>query len=200
MILIPLAFHPAKVFERLYFPVFEKIKRNLYPNCAELFSEIYGLIKEEYIQQVNQTIHRKSAAAHRAVLASFRSRWEEMYSSKTCFACVARGAEKTLSCRHSLCELCIIRDTDPYDLWECTPNRCILCQKPNTVTFSIKPYTAGTRGLSIGNLKQDSIERLLEELQIKLPLKNCTLDKYFDIVVGTGAGLSSNPPIISMTG
>jgi hypothetical protein len=59
--------------------------------------------------------------------------------------------------------------------------------------FSIKPYTAGIRGLSIeGDLGEDSIERILEALQDNLPWKYSPLEKFFDIVVGTGAGLSTH--------
>lgn len=139
----------------------------MYPNRRELFNEIYDLIKEEYCHQVVESIPGGSAAAHKAVLTRFSRQWKKLDSSKTCLAYLARGAEKSLSCRHSLCKTCVIRDgrKDPYDPWDFMLDKCPLCQRQNTIMFSIKPYTAGIRGLSIeGDLGEDSIERILEAL------------------------------------
>ena len=147
-----------------------------------------------YCRQISENVRDSidSAAAHRAVLAQFSSHWKSIYNYKSCFACTVRGAENTLSCRHSLCDPCVMihRRTTPLDdPWKFTLDKCPLCQGPNTIKFTIKPYTAGIRGLSIDGASGDDIAHFLTALQDKLRLTFSTLQEYFDIVVGAGSGL-----------
>jgi hypothetical protein len=124
------------------------------------------------------------------VLSKF-PQWESTYSNTTCFSCIARGPDNTLSCRHTLCDPCIIVHgrTTLEEPWNFILETCPFCNFPNKVNFILKPYTAGTKCLSIdGGSLQDimSLKVLENELKLPMPIRD-----HFDIGTGSGLGLSS---------
>ena len=130
------------------------------------------------------------ATTHKVVLSQF-PQWKSTYSNTTCLSCIARGPDNTLSCRHSLCDPCVVihGQTTLEEPWNFILETCPLCNIPNKVNFVLKPYTAGTRCLSIdGGSLQDimSLKELENELKLPMPIR-----EHFDIGTGSGLGLSS---------
>ncbi|KAH8797845.1 hypothetical protein F5884DRAFT_148939 [Xylogone sp. PMI_703] len=187
-------FEPSAVFHSLYIKILQEVQRSLYPKDHDRFSEIYEQVKDVYCKQASDVFRNKipSAAAHRTVLAGFSKVWKNYYSYATCFACVARCAERRLSCQHALCEPCIRKhgSTATDDAQQFILNVCPLCLLQNTIKFRIRPDTAGIRGLSIcGAVEEDDIAQFLHKLQIELGLIASPLQDHFDIVVGDNSGM-----------
>jgi hypothetical protein len=117
--------------------------------------------------------------------------WKSTYSNTTCLSCIARGPDNTLSCRHALCDTCVIIHgrTTLEEPWNFILEICPLCNIPNKVNFVLKPYTAGTRCLSIdGGTIQDimSLQALEKELKLPMPIR-----EHFDIGTESDLGLWS---------
>jgi hypothetical protein len=159
----------------------------------ELFAQLQEKIESIFCQQVLTNIDKSidTATAHKAVLSRF-PQWKSTYSNTTCLLCIARGPDNTLSCHHSLCDPCIIiySRTTLEEPWNFILETCPLCNNSNKVNFILKPYTAGTRCLSIdGGSSQDIMKLETLENQLKLPMP---IKEHFDIGVGSGLGLSKH--------
>ena len=185
-------FEPLQVFYKLYDKVFKDIQTDQYLHNLELFTQIRGEVENIFCQQVSMNIDKfiDMATAHKVVLSQF-PQWKSTYSNTTCLSCIARGPDNTLSCRHSLCDTCVVIHgrTTLEEPWNFILETCPLCNIPNKVNFVLKPYTAGTRCLSIdGGSLQDimSLKELENELKLPMPIR-----EHFDIGTGSGLGLLS---------
>ncbi|KAE8442176.1 hypothetical protein EG329_003764 [Mollisiaceae sp. DMI_Dod_QoI] len=79
----------------------------------------------------------------------------------------------------------------PTEPWVYALDICPWCQGVNAIPFSLKPHTAGTRGLSISGTCKEDFEHaacFLRELQTALGLNYASLREHFDFVVASGIG------------
>jgi len=167
---------------------------NIYGDNKVSFSEFEAAVENRFCEQVTQNTRdgKESAMTHKVVLSQFRKAWLKLYSHTTCFSCFARKCENTLSCRHSLCDTCIIIYglTEPNDPWKFTLPACPLCDIPNLINFKLKPYTAGVRCLSLdgggcrGIIACCFLWHLHRTLGLPVPIQD-----HFDISVGTSSGV-----------
>ena len=133
---------------------------------------------------------------HQQVLSSFESEWQTLFSNHTCFSCLARPPENTLTCDHSLCDICTMSHGCELvnDPWTFQIQTCPFCNVSNQVAFKLKPATAGVRALIVegggvrGVIPLSFLKRVHQT--INLPLK---IQEHFDIAVGSSAGTNSWP-------
>lgn len=172
----------------------QKILGQVYPNRVKLVASIPERIRKAFCEQAINCTDKliEIRKSHRDILSKFRQ-WEHMYSNHTCLACIVRPPEISASCRHSLCESCIIAHSysDPEEPWKFNLRACPLCKKSNSVEFVLKPSTAGVRGLEIGiegGRSQDilTLQEIETQLQLSMPLS-----EHFDIVNGRDQGSST---------
>lgn len=171
----------------------------VYPRRVELASSIPDRIRTAFCQQVLHCTAElvEIRKAHRDTLSSKFCEWKQMYSNRTCLACLARPPENCASCRHSFCDSCITThsDVDPEEPWKFKLSKCLLCKKANSVEYNLKPSTAGVRALEMGGdgVSLQDIQTLQYiETQLRLPMP---LREHFDIVIGGGRGLSPTTQI-----
>lgn len=165
-----------------------------YPRRVELASSIPDRIRTAFCQQLLHCTAEsiEMAESHRETLSSKFCEWQQIYTNRTCLACLARPPENRASCRHSFCDSCIIThsNVDPEEPWKFKLSKCLLCKKTNSVEYNLKPSTAGVRALEIGSdgVSLQDIQTLHDiETQLRLPMP---LREHFDIVIGGDRGLS----------
>jgi len=68
-----------------------------------------------------------------------------VYSNTIFLSCLARNAQNTLTCKHSICDPCTVMHgcTPLTEPWSFSPTECPLCGSSNDVVFRLKPYAAG---------------------------------------------------------
>jgi len=137
---------------------------------------------------------------HKKVLLRFREIWRTTFSNTTCFSCMSRGPENSLTCHHSLCTTCTIahgysRDIEP---WKFFIDTCPLCEIKNERIFPQKPDTAGVRALIVegGGIRGIIPLSFLREVEqaIGLPMD---IQEHFDIAVGSSSGMCLKIPNLS---
>lgn len=136
-----------------------------------------------------------SLEIHRRNLESFKSRWHNIFSSKSCFVCMRRKPQYSLACGHIVCENCVILFGTP-DLdnpWISKVLRCFLCrtEMPEEVIVKVHPPTAGVGVLCIdgGGIRGVVPLRMMKRIQdcIGLPIPFPTFCK---VVFGVSSGKS----------
>ena len=87
--------------------------------CLQSLTEIYGdrdLVQHQdtFIRSQLVQLHSSKIASgkptlqmHREKTASLDIDWVQMKSNETCFYCIRRMPEITLSCGHAMCEICV---------------------------------------------------------------------------------------------
>lgn len=188
------AFQPGLVFQRLYESQLTVICRLLHPN-TQYAGRLKGSIQSAFEAQVvsARDSHTATAETHRALLLTFKQFWKSLYSSSTCYSCLLRLPQNVLTCKHSLCDSCVrIHGTSmPTECWVYAIKLCPLCHDANEVKFTLKPPTAGTRGISLSGTSKDDFEhgaRFLRELQFAIGLNGASLREHFDFVLASGTG------------
>ncbi|KAE9373848.1 hypothetical protein N431DRAFT_456575 [Stipitochalara longipes BDJ] len=180
-------FDAGEVFETHYSEIFSEVGLSVYSEKQELFNELVSKIKGIFCQQNSLEVRHSvtAARAHMSTLAQFKPNWLRVrYSTKICLACLARQAQSTLTCGHSLCEPCTLIHGKTPEFWNRWPRKCPLCQEPNEIHFQEKPYTAGVRCLCVdGGTPQDILVLKALENDLKLP---APITEHFDIAVGSG--------------
>ncbi|KAI9853591.1 MAG: hypothetical protein M1824_001084 [Vezdaea acicularis] len=129
---------------------------------------------------------------HRNKVIGLQTQLQDLKSHTTCFNCLMRMPEKSLSCGHALCNHCIrvfgtpLKNKPFFYLL----NRCLLCGKINkSGEFRYQPPTAGIRVLCIdgggirGIIPIVFLQSIEERLGLAIPIQD-----HFDQVVGTSAG------------
>ncbi len=87
---------------------------------------------------------------HQEKTASLDIDWAQMKSNETCFCCLRRMAENTLSCGHAICEVCVRNigdETSTFDS-QYRIEACMLCGT-GKLLVGLRPLTVGLRLLSI---------------------------------------------------
>lgn len=111
-----------------------------------------------------------------------------------CFMCLARDAEKKLTCGHRLCNPCVIMhgSSPPSDQWAYRITHCPLCQEFNREPVALRPPTTGIRVLSLAGPEQSKFVMLkfLADIQSRVGLVLHPLCEYFDLIIGSGIGTS----------
>lgn len=159
-------------------------------------SDALGLaaaVERHFCQMVDTIYEEKTnpSTSHQEVLFKFRDKWIELYSNKTCFACLARAPEHSLPCGHSLCDPCTVMrgSSSSKNPWTFVIEVCPLCKSNKSTIIKLKPPTAGVRILSIdgGGVRGITSITWLQELQsfLRLPMP---IQEHFDIAVGTSSG------------
>jgi len=181
-------FEPSYVFDVLYLKILDEV--TAFPEDKDLLLQIHQKVRDIFCQQNMAAIRQSvdSATSHRLSISHFETTWRNMSSNRTCFVCLARRPENTLTCGHSLCDPCTIAyGVAPLnEPWNLLVAACPLCNTPNELNFILKPYTAGIRGLIFdGGSPQDVIilKTLEAEMQLTMPIR-----EHFDIVNGAGKG------------
>jgi hypothetical protein len=181
-------FEPVQLFRKIYGEVFHQIEIELRGRDFASLDNFRESVEKDFCYQVKKYFHSliEVTAIHKEMLLRFPF-WENTYSNKTCLSCLARFPEHVLSCRHSLCDTCVIiySKTDLTDHWRFPIEHCPLCNASNTKLFAIKPYTAGNRCLSIEGTSPYLTKLLDLEKSLKLPIP---LWDCFDFVTGNGIG------------
>ena len=147
----------------------------------------------QYVYELAAPSSTTSTLVHQRVLLRFKDMWKEIKSNTTCLACLARTPESTLTCRHSLCDICVISHGDcaEEDPWTFYVHNCPLCGANNSSAISLKPNTAGVRALITEGGGTGGVIPLtfLKELEteVNLPMK---IQDHFDIALGSSSGNS----------
>lgn len=126
----------------------------------------------------------------------------QLYSYRTCFACLNAIPDHVLPCGHALCETCAIDFGKPMDeqagtfrLEECVFGVCGKSWAKETQIIQTKPTFAGVRiltldGAGVRGILELAMLSLLEEM-IGLDLH---ISCFFDLIVGTGTGKQASTP------
>jgi hypothetical protein len=127
---------------------------------------------------------------HREKTASLDIDWVQMKSNETCFGCLRRMPEITLSCGHAICEVCVRNigdETSTFDS-QYRIDACTLC-RTGKLLLGLKPLTAGLRLLSMdggGTLGVIAIG-FMDVLQSILG-NIWRIQDLFDVAYGTSVG------------
>ncbi|KAK3311851.1 hypothetical protein B0H66DRAFT_614845, partial [Apodospora peruviana] len=133
---------------------------------------------------------KTTAEIHLGTLQKYASKWAELRSEKTCFACLRRVPQFGTECRHRICEMCIkVFGETNNGPWLFTANACFLCQVESQIMVHIHAPTTGIGilcidGGGIRGIIPRTILELLEE-QIGLPIP---IQEHFKLALGISAG------------
>lgn len=130
-----------------------------------------------------------AALIHRDNIARNSLKWAFLKSNLTCFTCLHRRPEHTLSCGHAMCDVCLRIFGQPTSRsYRFVIRKCTLCCS-GTLTAGLKPPTAGVRILSIdgGGIRGVVPLAFLELLQQTIGPK-LRLQDLFDLALGTSSG------------
>jgi hypothetical protein len=152
---------------------------------------VEDLFCKQAIRNVTESVD--AAITHRSVLSRFAKYLQTIFNNTTCLSCAARPPEDNrLDCGHSLCDSCIVihGQTVLGEPWNFALDQCPLCEAPNKINVSLKPYNAGIRALGISGRPGDAFAvNFLKELEARLQLPKLPIRELFDIAFGTGSGL-----------
>jgi hypothetical protein len=130
---------------------------------------------------------------YKAVLLWFKDDLQRIFDNRTCLLCITRAPENnTLDCGHLFCKPYVVIHgfTTLKKPWNFLVNLCLLYNTANKTRFLLKPYIAKVKYIVLNGAHKDVFAaKCLKELQNKLKL-NIQIQKYFDIVLRTGSGLS----------
>lgn len=149
--------------------------------------------------QMSQT--KPSAIIRKSVATDFFQRYGGLYSTKSCFSCLCRAPEHMMSCRHTICDTCVVIYGMPsrsaeyhYDL-----KHCPLCNDDVQMTVRQLPPTKGPLILSLdgGGIRGIIQLGLLRSLEHRIG-GGITIPQIFDLCAGTSVGNSvAYTPVLS---
>jgi hypothetical protein len=103
-----------------------------------------------------------------------------------------------MTCRHSLCDECIITFGQEIDhhAWIFSVNACPFCGEENTRIFPLKPSTAGIRSIIAegGGIRGIIPLAFLKELETAIALPT-GIHEHFDLAFGSSSGMSAGRTI-----
>ena len=170
--------------------------------CLRSLAEVYddgGLVQRQDDFVRGQLVQLRSSMIssgkptlqiHQEKTASLEIDWAQMKSNETCFCCLRRMPEITLSCGHALCEVCVRNvgeETSTFDS-QYRIHACPLCRR-GKLLLGLKPLTAGSRLLTVdggGTLGVIAIA-FIDVLQSILG-HTWRIQDLFDIAYGTSVG------------
>ncbi len=179
--------------------------------CLQSLTEIYEdrdliqqqdtFIRTQLVQLYFDMIASGKSALqmHREKTASLDIDWAQIKSNKTCFCCLRRMPENTLSCRLSICEVCVRNlgnETSAFDS-QYRIDACMLCHT-GKLLVGLRPLTVGLRLLSIdggGTLGVIAIG-FMDVLQSVLG-DIWRIQDLFDVSYGTSVGGFDDPTLAS---
>ena len=136
---------------------------------------------------------KKSAIQmHRATVGSLDIDWTQLKSNQTCFYCLRRPPENTLSCGHAICDVCVRNmgdETSSFD-GQYRIDACLLC-RAGKLMIGLRPLTAGLRVLSIdGGGTRGIIAIAIMDLLQGILGTTWRIQDLFDVAFGTSVGRS----------
>ncbi|KAF7910009.1 uncharacterized protein EAF01_003727 [Botrytis porri] len=179
------AFHPLLVFRKFFYQTCLKIDPFKYPQLTR------GIETAFCQYAVNVVSSSDEGSVHKNTLSRFNNEWKDIYSNTTCFCCMARRPENTMSCRHAICDECTISVGKELELhaWTFLIPHCIFCGKANDRKFRLKPKTAGVRSIIAegGGIKGIIPLSFLKELETAIGLPT-SIHEHFDLAFGSSSG------------
>ncbi|KAJ5925850.1 hypothetical protein N7454_007360 [Penicillium verhagenii] len=153
--------------------------------CDRIENRLYALF--EYMRLSSYP----SSAVHEENIKTQGEYWGWLKSNRTCLVCVRRSPEHSLSCGHSVCDICtqIFGELSLLREEEYTLQRCPLCGISKKLTVRLKPSTSSSRILSIdgggprGIIPLENLEILQNHLGPEL-----SLSELIDLTVGCSSG------------
>lgn len=140
-----------------------------------------------------QSSQRIPAFLHKERIHELKLPWNIFRSNRTCLCCLRRKRENTLTCGHSICDVCVqIFGHKLFNAeYQFQVDQCLLCQS-GTLEVILKPPTAGVRILSIdgGGIRGVVPLEFLGMLQDLVGL-DCPIQNLFDLAFGTSSGTLS---------
>ena len=163
----------------------------------DLVQQLDVFIRSQLVQLHSSMIASGTPALqmHREKVASLDIDWAQMKSNETCFCCLSRMPEITLSCGHAICEVCVRNigdETSAFDS-QYRVDACMLCGT-GKLLVGLRPLTAGLRLLSIdggGTLGviaigfMDVMQSMLGDIW--------RIQDLFDVAYGTSVGAFEDP-------
>ena len=170
--------------------------------CIQSLAKTYGdrnvirqqdvCIRENLLKLFsNMTASGRSALQmHQATARSLDIPWTVLKSYETCFYCLRRAPENTLSCEHVICDVCVRnvgRETLTFD-GQYRIDACLLC-RTGKLAVGLRPLTAGLRILSIdgGGTRGVIAIGIMDLLQNMLG-DSWKIQDLFDVAYGTSVG------------
>jgi hypothetical protein len=187
------AFRPMAVFEQFFYQICVQVdpfRSAQPPSTGSQVASAIGVAFYNFALE-HSKVGGGDFSVHQRVLIKFRDCWKDLHSNTTCFSCLARSPENSLSCLHSLCTDCTAAhgSSAAAEPWTFYVKECPLCGEPNHEHFSQKPDTAGVRALiaeggGIRGIVPLSFLNKLEDA-VGLPMD---IQDHFDIAFGSSSG------------
>ncbi|KAK6500052.1 hypothetical protein TWF481_010409 [Arthrobotrys musiformis] len=190
----PQVFRAEDIFDILYRPIYSSTVNSTFPDSVLLqkrYLQIEDEIKGEFCRLVN--IFRTGTRDYRDIQRDVFKGLEEfrlaLKDQSTCFGCLCRNVELQFTCRHALCESCILYFGISHGRYAYRLPDCPFCSKKLSLIYRVKPPTAGVRVLSIdgGGVRGIVPLQLLRKVEAALGLPVAVQD-LFDIAFGTSSG------------
>ena len=137
-----------------------------------------------------------AAQAHRKHIEGLNIQWDHLRTYRTCLLCLRRKPEHTSSCKHAICDICVVifGSQVPGREAHFVLDPCLLCRVKGKMLVRLKPPTAGARILSIdgGGVRGVVPLEFLNLLQglLEPPL---LLQDLFEQAFGTSSGKTLDP-------
>ena len=127
---------------------------------------------------------------HQEKTESLDINWARIRNNETCFYCIRRMPEHTISCGHAICDVCIRNIGDQTLTFDCQYriDSCMLCRTGKLIV-GLRPFTAGLRILSMdgGGTRGVIIMGFMDTLQTILG-SIWRIQDLFDVAYGTSVG------------
>ncbi len=156
-------------------------------------------IRSQLVQLYSYMIASGKSALqmHREKTASLDIDWAQNKSNETCFCCLRRMPENTLSCGHAMCEICVRNigdETSAFDS-QYRIDACMLC-RTGKLLVGLRPLTVGLRLLSMdgGGTRGVIAIGIMDVLQSILG-NIWRIQDLFDVAYGTSVGGFNDPTL-----
>lgn len=148
-------------------------------------------IQDQFIRGfASLTTITTAAAARRKAVSQFFQKWAGLRSTKICFLCMCRRPEHILSCRHTICDNCVVifGTKSSFAEYHTDIPQCPICGDSKTLTVRRLPPTKGPVIFSLdGGGARGMIQLgLLQELENRL--EGVPLVELPDLCGGTSVG------------
>ena len=151
-----------------------------------------------YLRHQVQYLEAGRATASELHASNIRSKgkyWRQVTSNLTCLCCLRSSPDHALPCGHSLCDNCVQMYGHGMVAFEYHYSlaQCVMCHSVSNALARIKPPTCGVRILSIdGGGTRGAVPLEYLKLLQQFLSPEVFLQDFFDVVMGTSSGLSSN--------
>lgn len=144
-------FHPDHVLDTLYRRECTEawaVQDIAVMSGSDFCNEILGCFTD-LMKSIDPT--NPSAVVRRRILRTFHRCWGVLRSSATCFFCLNREPEHILSCRHAMCDNCVVvfGCRSPTVGHHLDVTRCPLCDAEVHLAVRQLPSTKGPNILSL---------------------------------------------------